>query len=716
MKVLVLADDLTGASDTVVSFARSGWSALLSLSGGWATMPQEDAIAVSLDTRRDPRAAEITERAVADLAGDRLYLKIDSTIRGRVAEQVRGALKGRRASRPGSFVVLCPAYPAMGRTVEDGLVLVAGVPVHEGPAGSDPVTPVTTSDLRSLVPGSALAEGPDLVAAIRDAAEDHDVVIVDARDQADLERLAAAIAEIGPDAVPVGSAGLATAVARVWHDQAADRPGSIAVPPDSRALVVVSSLHEVARAQVADLQARAAGSDLRVDLLVTSEELEDGAAERRASDIARQAAATLASGHHALLVLVGGDGAAQTLLALGATGIRVVDALVEGVPVGTIVGGSHDGLVVATKAGGFGDPQTITQLIGAVRAQGEPMHKLPVLGLTIGDVAGIGPEITLRTLLEHPDLREECVPVVIGDAASLRRAAVYVGVDPAVVVTIDHPAQATNNPALVEVVQIGESIAEVPIGELSPVAGDGSYRFVVAACDLAKEGAIDGIVTAPLNKAAMHAGGHKYPGHTELLAEQFGVENFSLVLSAGDLYFFHLTTHVSLAQAIAGITPERTTDVLDLAHAFAEALGRPETPIAVAGLNPHAGENRLFGDEDADVLEPAILRAQERGIDARGPLPADAVIPQAVRGKWELVVVCYHDQGHAPFKAVYGDDGVNITVGLPVVRVSVDHGTAFDIAGTGVAREASLVLATRRAAALAPGWDAVWRTAQRVDA
>jgi 4-phospho-D-threonate 3-dehydrogenase / 4-phospho-D-erythronate 3-dehydrogenase len=344
------------------------------------------------------------------------------------------------------------------------------------------------------------------------------------------------------------------------------------------------------------------------------------------------------------------------------------------------------------------------------------MSTLPVLGITLGDVAGIGPETTLRTLLEHPDLREECVPVVVGDAGALRRVAPMIGIDPALVVTIEHPSQATNDPGLVEVFQVGEPMEDVPLGELSPVAGDGSYRFVVAACDLAKEGAIDGIVTAPLNKAAMHAGGHKYPGHTELLAEQFGVQNFSLVLSAGDLYFFHLTTHVSLTQAIADVTPERTDDVLDLVHAFARAMGKPDTPVGVAGLNPHAGENRLFGDEDADVLEPAVARARERGIDAHGPLPADALIPQAVRGKWELVVVCYHDQGHAPFKAVYGDDGVNITVGLPVVRVSVDHGTAFDIAGKGIAREASLVLATRRAAALAPGWDAVWRTAQRIDA
>ncbi|WP_268878028.1 4-hydroxythreonine-4-phosphate dehydrogenase PdxA [Arthrobacter cheniae] len=146
---------------------------------------------------------------------------------------------------------------------------------------------------------------------------------------------------------------------------------------------------------------------------------------------------------------------------------------------------------------------------------------------------------------------------------------------------------------------------------------------------------------------------------------------------------------------------------------FTKALGNPDEPIGLAWLNPHAGENRLFGDEDADILAPAVAAARENGINVRGPIPADALIPAAVKGKWNMVIASYHDQGHAPFKAVYGDDGVNITVGLPVVRVSVDHGTAFDLTGLGIAREASLVLSMRRAAQLAPGWDHVWRTAQK---
>lgn len=338
--------------------------------------------------------------------------------------------------------------------------------------------------------------------------------------------------------------------------------------------------------------------------------------------------------------------------------------------------------------------------------------KQPVLAITLGDVAGIGPEITAKSLLGHNDLREKCVPIVIGDVASIRRGVETVGGDVSAVREIGAPEEAQNIPGTVEVIQVGQSLADVAVGKLSASAGDGSYRYVVEACRLAKAGEVDGIVTAPLNKAAMHAGGHQFPGHTELLAHEFGVKDYSLVLSAGDLYFFHLTTHVSMRQAIEDITFDRTLSVLKLAGAFAESMGTPDELIGLAGLNPHAGENRLFGNEDADVLAPAVAAAQEQGLNVDGPLPGDALIPSAVRGEVNLVVVCYHDQGHAPFKAVYGDDGVNITVGLPVVRVSVDHGTAFDIAGRGIAREASLVLSIERAAALAPKWDVVWKAAQ----
>lgn len=335
---------------------------------------------------------------------------------------------------------------------------------------------------------------------------------------------------------------------------------------------------------------------------------------------------------------------------------------------------------------------------------------LPLLGITIGDVAGIGPEITAKTLLHHPELRSVCRPIAIGDASALRRAVKLIGGDESAVIAQDKPSHAANDPRVIEVVQEGGSLAHVAPGALSAEAGAAAARFVIRACALARDGEIDGIVTAPLNKAAMHAGGYPWPGHTELLAHEFGVDRYSLALSAGELYLFHVTTHVSLRRAIELLTRDRVLEVLRLAGGFARALGNPDERIGVAGLNPHAGESRLFGDEDADIIEPAVRAARAEGINAVGPLPADVVLPAAVRGGYRLVVVCYHDQGHAPFKSVYGDAGVNITVGLPVVRVSVDHGTAFDIAGTGRAREASLVLAAQRAAALVPGWDAVYRS------
>ena len=316
------------------------------------------------------------------------------------------------------------------------------------------------------------------------------------------------------------------------------------------------------------------------------------------------------------------------------------------------------------------------------------MTSIPVLAVTLGDVAGIGPEITARTLLRHPELRAVCVPVVIGDEAALRTGCEVAGLDPDAVTVIASVEDASNDPSLVEVVQLGPSLADVRPGELSAAAGDGAYRFVVEACRLGREGRVQGIVTAPLNKAAMHLGGHHWPGHTEILAHEFGVTNYSMILASEHLNLFHLTTHQSLKSAVDSCTPERTTAVINLAHALARALGQPDAPIGLCGINPHAGEGGLFGDEDALIL-------------------------QAVKGKWNFVIACYHDQGHAPFKAVYGDNGVNITSGLPVVRVSVDHGTAFDIAGRGIASEASLVVAVTRAAALSGGWKAVWDVASQ---
>ena len=231
--------------------------------------------------------------------------------------------------------------------------------------------------------------------------------------------------------------------------------------------------------------------------------------------------------------------------------------------------------------------------------------------------------------------------------------------------------------------QPGAPLAGLEMGKLSALAGRGAVEYVLAAVELAKAGKVAGIVTAPLNKEAIHLAGYTYPGHTELLAEQFGVKHYSLVLSARGQFVFHVTTHVSLRQALDLITGDRILGQVRLAHLLAKALGRGEETIAVAGINPHAGEGGLFGREEIEIIAPALAVAKAEGIPVAGPLAADVVFPQAARGRYAFVIAMYHDQGHATFKSLYFDEGVNVTVGLPVIRTSVDHGTAFDIAGQG---------------------------------
>ena len=342
----------------------------------------------------------------------------------------------------------------------------------------------------------------------------------------------------------------------------------------------------------------------------------------------------------------------------------------------------------------------------------------PILAITIGDAAGIGPEIVIKALA-RPKVRQLCRPIIVGDLAVMEEHLRFwpSGEPPAIVPAwrdggADVEGWDWSSEAL-PVLQPGPPLAGLEVGKLSAMAGRGAVEYVLAAVALAKAGKVEGIVTAPLNKEAIHLAGYTYPGHTELLAEQFGVKHYSLVLSARGQFIFHVTTHVSLRQALDLITGERVLAQVRLAHLLAKALGRGEETIAVAGINPHAGESGLFGREEIEVIAPALAIAKAEGIPVVGPLPADVVFPQAARGRYAFVIAMYHDQGHAVFKTLYFDEGVNVTVGLPVIRTSVDHGTAFDIAGQGLASDESLVEAIRLAAKLGPTWGAISAEARR---
>ncbi|MFP7171557.1 4-hydroxythreonine-4-phosphate dehydrogenase PdxA [Terribacillus sp. 7520-G] len=334
------------------------------------------------------------------------------------------------------------------------------------------------------------------------------------------------------------------------------------------------------------------------------------------------------------------------------------------------------------------------------------MNTKPVIGITMGDAAGIGPEIIVKALMDE-EIYGESQPIVIGDAKILKRALGIVGSN-AEINSIEEVSQAKNEFNVIDVVDLDVLPEDLAFGEVSALAGDAAYKYLEKAVALAKAKEIDSICTAPLNKEALHKGGHLYPGHTEILAALTDTEDFSMMLTTPNLKVIHLTTHVGLIEAINRINPDRTYKVLKLAHDTLTAAGKERPKIAVCGINPHAGENGLFGNgEEEEKLVPGIQKAREEGIDASGPYPADTLFFRAGRGDFDIVVACYHDQGHAPIKVMGIEDGVNITVGLKggIIRTSVDHGTAFDIAGKNIADSKSMKAAITAAVELAPKRD-----------
>ncbi|MGH3487625.1 MAG: 4-hydroxythreonine-4-phosphate dehydrogenase PdxA, partial [Actinopolymorphaceae bacterium] len=314
----------------------------------------------------------------------------------------------------------------------------------------------------------------------------------------------------------------------------------------------------------------------------------------------------------------------------------------------------------------------------------------PVIAITMGDAAGVGPEVVVKALASA-EAYAQLRPLVIGDAARLAKAAGLCGLD-VTIRPVKGPSEAAYTPGTLDCVDLALVPDDLPFGELSAVAGEAAYRYIERAVALATAGEVDAICTAPLNKEALHAAGYRFPGHTEILADLTGTPEVSMMLSAPTLRVVHCTTHIGLVDAVERIDPGLVERTIRRGHETLVRSGIASPRIAVCGINPHAGENGLFGrgEEEAKVA-PGVAAARADGIDAAGPLPADSVFFRAVRGDFDLVVAMYHDQGHCPVKVLGLESGVNITVGLPVVRTSVDHGTAFDIAGTGTADERSML-------------------------
>lgn len=336
----------------------------------------------------------------------------------------------------------------------------------------------------------------------------------------------------------------------------------------------------------------------------------------------------------------------------------------------------------------------------------------PVIGITLGDPAGIGPEITIKAMAD-PEIYKICRPLIIGDSKFLYDALKVLSMNHLKIYTLKTIEEAKFTYGTIDIIETGRCDFEyIKVGQVSRDAGEAAFQYVKKVIELALTKKVDATVTNPINKEAINLAGHKYSGHTEIYADLTNTRKYTMMLAYENLKVVHVTTHVSLRQACELVQKERVLEVIRIADETCKGLGIENPRIAVAGLNPHSGENGMFGTEEIDEIIPAIEEAKKENINADGPIPPDTIFSKARGGMYDIVVAMYHDQGHIPLKVVgfvYNAQkkkwdsvaGVNITLGLPIIRTSVDHGTAFDQAGKGTASEESLINAIKYAVMLA---------------
>jgi len=329
------------------------------------------------------------------------------------------------------------------------------------------------------------------------------------------------------------------------------------------------------------------------------------------------------------------------------------------------------------------------------------MNNLPILGITMGDVCGCGPEIAVKAL-NKAAIYEICRPIIVGSAAMVKRAVNLLEL-PLKINVVHHIKDSQFEYGTIDGYDIPlvPADADPPYGKVTEVGGRAAYEAVAKVIELAMAGEVDATITGPLHKEALNLAGFYYSGHTEIYAALTGAKRYAMMLADGNLRVVHVSTHVSLREACDRVKKERVYEVIHIADDACKSIGIEKPRIAVAGLNPHCGENGLFGTEEIEEITPAIKAAKSEGLHVEGPIPPDTVFSKANGGMYDIVVAMYHDQGHIPLKVVgfvYDQakqqwksvSGVNITLGLPIIRASVDHGTAFDQAGKGTATSESL--------------------------
>ncbi len=843
----MLADDLAGAHDVAIPFAKRGFAVAVPTGlDRLDRFAEADLVVLNTNTRScgEAEAADQVEaacEAIRARSGTLIYKKIDSTLRGHVGFEIDLVCD----KMDFGLVVCAPAFPEMGRTTVGGYQLLHGVPLR----GQDMVGPDIPPqhafipdllcngsgrarshiDLKTVHGGSAAIGG----ALDEIKASPRSTVVVDMADPTGWDGLLEVVFEdreafedrrssapVATYTLLCGSGGMAGALAErlalTWKPRAAtsrtlrssSRKPHVAAPSppkDGPVLVFACSLHDTTSRQIEQAGSRKSASICPFDPLPIVDEDE----RKRVAEVDRltaRIAEVLANGRNAVvtplrpdhadrsvrrawisnlvekaagrdpasalienlgevarrlfamvnpggLVLTGGETAGRVFQELHADGAWIRGEIDAGIGRATVAGGAHDGMDLVIKPGSFGDEHTLSKAVERLsprtddtpagdtpvgltgpdgkRASGNRngtgTDERPVIGITLGDPNGVGPEVIVKILTQEW-VYELCRPVVIGHDEVIRRALPLArsdaseddegqsepkvedgrSPDPCLDIhPIEHPEACLFRHGAIDVMNAQE--AEVKFDRLVPgqvqsEAGRLAVESVKRAARMAMEGDIAAMVTAPLNKEAMGQAGYAYPGHTELLAEITGTKHYRLALAFDGILVSHATTHVSLRDAIDRLSEDEILITIALVGNALAGMGVAAPRIAVCGLNPHAGEGGLFGDEEIRIIAPAIEKAREKS-DARGwritgPLPPDTVFMRARKGDFDGIIGMYHDQGHIPVKAIAFDRTVNVTLGLPIIRTSVDHGTAFDIAGKGIADAGNLGEALRMAVSL----------------
>ena len=728
IKLAVIADDLTGANDTALQFAKRNIKSSVEIN--FMKMEDvEDKEVIVVDTDSRDLDKELSYKKVKDICEKIskydikcIYKKIDSTLRGNLGAEIKAV---DDVFNP-DIVIIAPAYPANQRVTIGGYHLLEGKPIELTEIANAPKTPVKKSYLPSILTEQVnekiaildfklLRQRTDIISKkiVEFLQEKKRWIVCDIIEEENFITLMDAVSSY-KNILWVGSAGLAEYLPYFYKWKGnkelfmKKRKGSV--------LVCAGSVSHITQNQVRTLLNQRKINLVKINMVRLLEDKNSELIEKSQiinqlireqknillataqsddevekaieigkkhnlsrKDVSEKIATIMAELVKSIdvnglsgMVLTGGDMAVHICRAIGVNSIKIISEIDNGVPLGFIESNKLEKLFIVTKAGAFGKPDVFIKSI----------------------------QIIVKALKKE-DIYKIARPIVFGDAKIINRAIGIIGADIKCNI-IDNPEKGKYQSGIIDIIDLDNLPVDLPFAKVDGRAGKAAYEYIESAVKYTMKNEIHAIVTAPLNKEALNLGGVHYPGHTEILGHLTGQKDFSMMLTSPKLRVIHVSTHIALHDVPKVVKKERISKVIDLAQETLKLMGFDEPRIAVAGLNPHCGEGGLFGDEDEKEIVPAIKEAQAKGYNVTGPVPPDSVFHRAANlDEFDIVVVMYHDQGHIPIKVLGFDSGVNVTVGLPCIRTSVDHGTAFPVAGTGKASENSMLEALRLGAQMA---------------